>query len=82
MESSRDGGGPSAVSVVSSFEGGKRKPIGEVLYTGPDGIGDHKVKVEEQRYTGHTCASPEATGDVKYICRGAKVGQKDSNNCV
>lgn len=58
---------------VSSYEGEVRKPKGAVLFTGPDGIGDHRVQVEEQRYIGHTTASPEATADLHYIVRAPKV---------
>ncbi len=44
---------------------------GAVVFTGPDGVGDHRVFVEAQQYTGHTTSpwSPEATGDLNYIGR-------------
>ena len=63
--------------VVSSYVGGEKKPKGQLIYTGPDGIGDHKVTVLPTRYVGHTTASPEHTGDVNYICRPAQVTQNN-----
>ena len=64
-------------SVVSSYVGEKRKPKGEVIFTGPDGIRQHRVKVKEepwrQRYVGRSAASPEATGDMYYLVRASKV---------
>eukprot|EP00118_Oscarella_pearsei_P026128 m.309452 g.309452 ORF g.309452 m.309452 type:complete len:147 (+) comp46538_c0_seq1:78-518(+) len=44
---------------------------GQVLFTGPDGIGDFHAKVEEQRYVGIGTMSPEGTSDVNYLCRPA-----------
>lgn len=46
---------------------------GEVIFTGPDGVGDHRVTVmDSHQYVGGVTASPEATGDVKYMCRAPK----------
>jgi hypothetical protein len=59
------------MSTVSSFEGDHRKPKGEVLFTGPDGVGNYKVEVKEASYIGHSTMSPEATSDTRYLCRGA-----------
>ena len=41
--------------------------------SGPDGVGDYSVHIEEQRYIGHGTMSPEGTADVQYLCRAAKV---------
>ena len=47
---------------------------GAVLFTGPDGVGDHRVTVTDpQHYVGHVTASTEASGDVRYLCRAPKV---------
>lgn len=59
-------------SEVSSFEGKQRKPKGAVLFTGPDGLRDHRVKVEDQCFVGNTTKSPEASGDLRYLYRAAE----------
>lgn len=56
----------------SSFEG-EREPQGAVICTGPDGVGDHRMTVEEQLHVGNTTVSPEATGDLRYIIRAPEV---------
>ena len=43
------------------------------MHTGPDGIGDFKVRVKEPSYIGHGCMSPEASSDTKYLYRAAEV---------
>lgn len=62
-------------STVSSYDGvGRRKPKGHVIFTGPDGVRDQRVAVEEpKQYIGHATSSCEATGDMRYICRPSKV---------
>lgn len=62
-----------SMSEVSSFDGDCRKPKGAILFTGPDGSRDHQVLVKGGPYIGHTEPSPEATGDVSYLCRAAEV---------
>ena len=44
-----------------------------LTHTGPDGNGDFKVRVEEQRFIGHGSMSPEASGDTNYLYRAAPV---------
>ena len=44
-----------------------------LTHTGPDGNGDFKVHVEEQRFIGHGNMSPEASGDTNYLYRAAPV---------
>ena len=40
---------------------------------GPDGIGDHRVHVEDQFFVGHSAMSPEATSNLQYLCRAHPV---------
>ncbi len=59
---------------VSTGGGVFQERKGAILFTGPDGMRDQRVQVEaDHRYIGHTTASPEATGDLNYICRAAEV---------
>ena len=57
------------VELAWSLEEGRRTPEGAVIFTGPDGVGDHRVTVQDPQYIGHTVTSPEATADLKYIGR-------------
>lgn len=41
--------------------------------SGPDGVGNLRVSVEERRFIGHGGSSPEASGDTQYIMRGVAV---------
>lgn len=63
-----------STDTTTEEQEGKRKPkvkaMGAVIFTGPDSLRDHHVKVEtHQQYIGHTTASSEITGDLNYICR-------------
>ncbi|XP_040904588.1 uncharacterized protein C4orf45 [Toxotes jaculatrix] len=43
-----------------------------MIFTGPDGIGDYKPRSNYfPPYTGVGISSPEATGDLSYLCRAA-----------
>uniref|UniRef100_A0A8C2ZB26 Uncharacterized protein n=2 Tax=Cyclopterus lumpus TaxID=8103 RepID=A0A8C2ZB26_CYCLU len=43
-----------------------------MLFTGPDGIGDHRPRLNySPRYVGAGVSSPEATGDLGYLCQAA-----------
>ncbi|XP_054872827.1 uncharacterized protein C4orf45 [Amphiprion ocellaris] len=43
-----------------------------MIFTGPDGIGDYRPRSNYfSRYIGVGAASPEATGDLGYLCRAA-----------
>lgn len=44
---------------------------GAVLFTGPDGARNQRITVEERKFIGHGSSSPEASGDTRYILRGA-----------
>ena len=48
-----------------------------VLFSGPDGIGDHRTTVVEQRYVGHGCMSPESSSDTEYLYRSAPVRSRN-----
>lgn len=67
-----------STSEVSSLEREQRKPKGAVLFTGPDGLRDHRVKVEEQCFVGNTTKSPEASGDLRYLYRAAEASGCDT----
>ena len=43
------------------------------MCAGPDGIGDFRVRVEEQQFIGHGSMSPEASSDTQYLYRAAQV---------
>ncbi|XP_003384451.1 PREDICTED: uncharacterized protein C4orf45 homolog [Amphimedon queenslandica] len=60
-------------TVVSSVELPDEKPKakGAVLFTGPDGIGDYKVNVQDHFYVGHGAMSSEATSNTTYLCRAS-----------
>ena len=58
---------------VSSTKREDEERVGRILYTGPDGVGDHRTTVLEAGYVGHSERSPEATGDLQYVYRPAKV---------
>ena len=45
-------------------------------HTGPDGIGDHRVRVEDQFFIGHSAMSSEATNNLQYLCRAHPVSDK------
>ena len=51
----------------------QKEPSGQVIFTGPDGIGDHKTTVKDPTFVGHVVPSPETTGNLDYICKGPKV---------
>ncbi|XP_018534949.1 uncharacterized protein C4orf45 [Lates calcarifer] len=43
-----------------------------MIFTGPDGIGDYRPRSNYfPRYIGVGASSPEATGDLSYLCRAA-----------
>ncbi|XP_074505279.1 protein SPMIP2 [Sebastes fasciatus] len=43
-----------------------------MIFTGPDGIGDYRPRSNYfPRYIGAGASSPEATGDLSYLCRAA-----------
>ncbi|XP_044060982.1 uncharacterized protein C4orf45 [Siniperca chuatsi] len=43
-----------------------------MIFTGPDGIGDYRPRSNYfPRYIGVGTSSPEATGDLSYLCRAA-----------
>ncbi|XP_072251376.1 protein SPMIP2 [Leuresthes tenuis] len=48
-------------------------PCGQrMIFTGPDGIGDYRPRSNNfSQYIGVGASSPEATGDLSYLCRGA-----------
>ncbi|XP_035016547.2 uncharacterized protein C4orf45 [Hippoglossus stenolepis] len=52
-------------------EGGS--PCGRrMIFTGPDGIGDYRPRSNYfPRHIGEGASSPEATGDLSYLCRAA-----------
>jgi hypothetical protein len=57
-----------------SLKAGRRLPNGEMLFTGPDGVGDHRMTVGgDQLYIGEKAASPWATNDVRYVIRAPEV---------
>ncbi|XP_051276641.1 uncharacterized protein C4orf45 [Dicentrarchus labrax] len=54
-------------AVASESEHGHR-----MVFTGPDGIGDYRPRSNYfPRYIGVGTSSPEATGDLSYLCRAA-----------
>ncbi|CAI8033033.1 Uncharacterized protein C4orf45 homolog [Geodia barretti] len=59
------------MSTVSSLEEGLTKPKGAVLFTGPDGVGNHRTTVADPRYVGHGFTSPESSSDTQYLYRSA-----------
>lgn len=66
--------------VVGSLVGERRKSVesvGSVLFTGPDGLGDHRTKVLDPSYVGHTTRSPADTADVEYLFRPYKVRESE-----
>ena len=69
---------PTSTSDTVSVYVGEESPGGAVIFTGPDGVGDHRMThrmtAEDQLFVGHTTASPEATGDVRYLIRAPEVG--------
>ena len=60
-----------SISTDASFDGKLKK--GAILFTGPDGMRDQRVKVEDYHFIGHTTVSPEATADLNYLYRAAEV---------
>jgi hypothetical protein len=54
---------------LAESPGGWRLGKGQVLFTGPDGVGDFRVKVEDQQHIGIGTMSPEGTSDVRYLSR-------------
>ncbi|XP_062282113.1 protein SPMIP2 [Scomber scombrus] len=43
-----------------------------MIFTGPDGIGDYRPRSNYfPRYIGVGASSPEATGDLSFLCRAA-----------
>lgn len=49
-----------------------------ICNAGPDGIGNHRTSVTEQRYVGHGSKSPESSSDTQYLCRSAPVSNPPS----
>lgn len=47
-----------------------------ITFTGPDGVGDHRTTVVEQRYVGYGSMSPEASSDTQYLYRSAPVSRQ------
>lgn len=45
------------------------KPAGAVVFTGPDGLANHRTSVLEPGYVGHSDKSRESTGNVEYLWR-------------
>ncbi|XP_038554527.1 uncharacterized protein C4orf45 [Micropterus salmoides] len=51
---------------------GKPQHGQRMIFTGPDGIGDYRPRSNYfPRYIGVGASSPEATGDLSYLCRAA-----------
>ncbi|XP_062518666.1 protein SPMIP2-like [Corticium candelabrum] len=55
--------------VLAQSPDGSRLGKGQVLFTGPDGIGNYTVNVKEQSSIGIGTMSPEGTSDVRYLSR-------------
>ncbi|ELT88885.1 hypothetical protein CAPTEDRAFT_226166 [Capitella teleta] len=53
---------------------GEKMGRGQMIFTGPDGLRDHRVTVshEPPRFIGETTKSPEETGDVNYLWRASR----------
>ena len=58
--------------------------LGLILFphmtTGPDGVGDYNVHVEEQFFVGYGSMSPEASSDTQYLYRAAPVSAVITDN--
>ncbi|KAJ4946536.1 hypothetical protein JOQ06_024201 [Pogonophryne albipinna] len=56
----------------SEAAAGGPQPGQRMIFTGPDGIGDYRPRSNYfPRYIGVGASSAEATGDLRYLCRGA-----------
>ncbi|XP_033949400.1 protein SPMIP2 [Pseudochaenichthys georgianus] len=56
----------------SEAAAGGPQPGQRMIFTGPDGIGDYRPRSNYfLRYIGVGASSAEATGDLRYLCRGA-----------
>ncbi|XP_026213929.1 uncharacterized protein C4orf45 isoform X2 [Anabas testudineus] len=59
--------------MQNSEEAAGRPQYGQrILFTGPDGIGDYRPRADYfPGYIGVGTSTPEATGDLSYLCRAA-----------
>ena len=71
-------------SAAAATEEQRRIGEGQVLFTGPDGVGDFRVNVIDPRFVGIGTMSSEGTSDVNYLCRSAPDSSPPplKGNCV